>query len=178
MNQPKQSNTTVALFKPTMVISFQLCKRLTSSLFGVHECNICVFLQHLVRLRWEELSSEEHRNFANVAVELMSDMANPCEEWALKSQTAALVAEVCITPVKILFHPVSSHVYLGMCCFLCYRQLEEKCSYGKNCFLLQCPSPARVLFKYFSFLICKLQQLVHLICRYDDYIVFFLFELG
>lgn len=55
---------------------------------------IHVFLQHLVRLRWDELSSEEHRNFANVAVELMSEMANPCEEWPLKSQTAALVAEV------------------------------------------------------------------------------------
>lgn len=59
----------------------------------------CVFLQHLVRLRWEELSPAEHRNFANVAVELMSDMANPCEEWALKSQTAALVAEVYLTPL-------------------------------------------------------------------------------
>lgn len=52
-----------------------------------------------MRLRWEELSPAEHRNFANVAVELMSDMANPCEEWALKSQTAALVAEVYLTPL-------------------------------------------------------------------------------
>ncbi|XP_059436048.1 protein HASTY 1-like [Corylus avellana] len=56
--------------------------------------NICIFLQHLVRLRWEELSSTERRNFANVAVDLMSEIANPCEEWALKSQTAALVAEI------------------------------------------------------------------------------------
>lgn len=53
-----------------------------------------VYLQHLVRLRWEELSPTERRNFANVALDLMSEMANPCEEWALKSQTAALVAEV------------------------------------------------------------------------------------
>lgn len=36
----------------------------------------------------------ERRNFANIAVELMSEIANPHEEWALKSQTAALVAEV------------------------------------------------------------------------------------
>ncbi|CAN0920536.1 Protein HASTY 1 [Linum grandiflorum] len=51
-------------------------------------------LQHLVRLRWEELSPTERRNFANVAIELMSEMANPGEEWPLKSQKAALVAEI------------------------------------------------------------------------------------
>nr|GMD08550.1 protein HASTY 1 [Ipomoea batatas] len=51
-------------------------------------------LQNLVRLRWDELNSTERRNFANVAVDLMSDIANPCEEWAVKSQTAALVAEI------------------------------------------------------------------------------------
>lgn len=55
---------------------------------------LSIFLQHLVRLRWEELSPSERSNFANVAVDLMSEIANPCEEWALKSQTAALVAEV------------------------------------------------------------------------------------
>ncbi|XP_057961028.1 protein HASTY 1 isoform X2 [Malania oleifera] len=49
---------------------------------------------HLVRLRWEELSSTERRSFANAAVGLMSEIANPCEEWALKSQAAALVAEM------------------------------------------------------------------------------------
>lgn len=51
-------------------------------------------LQHLVRLRWEELNPVERRNFANIAFELMSEIANSSEEWALKSQTAALVAEV------------------------------------------------------------------------------------
>ncbi|CAN1285310.1 Protein HASTY 1 [Linum perenne] len=51
-------------------------------------------LQHLVRLRWEELTPLERRNFANVAVELMSEMTNPSEEWPLKSQKAALVAEI------------------------------------------------------------------------------------
>ncbi|KAK4850574.1 hypothetical protein QYF36_007942 [Acer negundo] len=51
-------------------------------------------LQHLVRLRWEELSPAERRDFANLAVNLMSEIADPCEEWALKSQAAALVAEI------------------------------------------------------------------------------------
>lgn len=51
-------------------------------------------LQHLVRFRWDELSVTERRDFANVAVSLISEMISPQEEWALKSQTAALVAEV------------------------------------------------------------------------------------
>ncbi|KAF8401555.1 hypothetical protein HHK36_012497 [Tetracentron sinense] len=51
-------------------------------------------LNHLVRLRWEELSSTERRNFANVAIDLITEIADPCEEWALKSQAAALVAEI------------------------------------------------------------------------------------
>ncbi|KAL3516211.1 hypothetical protein ACH5RR_023113 [Cinchona calisaya] len=51
-------------------------------------------LQHLVKLRWDELNPTEKGNFAKMAVDLMSEMANPCEEWALKSQTAALVAEI------------------------------------------------------------------------------------
>ncbi|KAK1292067.1 Protein HASTY 1 [Acorus calamus] len=52
-------------------------------------------LQHLVRLRWDEFSTTERINFANlVIVELIPEMANPSEEWALKSQAAALAAEV------------------------------------------------------------------------------------
>ncbi|VFQ94409.1 unnamed protein product [Cuscuta campestris] len=51
-------------------------------------------LQNLVRLRWNEFNPTERRNFANMSVDLMSDIANPCEEWAVKSQTAALVAEI------------------------------------------------------------------------------------
>ncbi|CAI9102442.1 OLC1v1000717C1 [Oldenlandia corymbosa var. corymbosa] len=51
-------------------------------------------LQHLVRLRWDELNPAERRSFANAAVDLMSEIADPREEWALKSQTAALVAEM------------------------------------------------------------------------------------
>ena len=58
---------------------------------------VLISIQHLVRLRWEEFGPSERRNFANVTVELMSEIADPCEQWALKSQTAALVAEVFIT---------------------------------------------------------------------------------
>ncbi|XP_010245372.1 PREDICTED: protein HASTY 1 isoform X2 [Nelumbo nucifera] len=72
-------------------ISFLLVRKDWSSEIRLHAFKM---LQHLVRLRWEELNSMERRNFANVAVDLISEMANPCEEWALKSQTAALVAEI------------------------------------------------------------------------------------
>ncbi|XP_042475842.1 protein HASTY 1 isoform X2 [Macadamia integrifolia] len=72
-------------------ISFLLVRRDWSSEIRLHAFKM---LQHLVRLRWEELSSAERRNFANVAVGLISEIANPCELWALKSQTAALVAEI------------------------------------------------------------------------------------
>nr|CAB3473120.1 unnamed protein product [Digitaria exilis] len=51
-------------------------------------------LQHLVRLRWEELSAAERNEFANLTLNLISDVVGPNEVWALKSQTAALVAEV------------------------------------------------------------------------------------
>lgn len=51
-------------------------------------------LQHLVRLRWEELSAEERGHFANMAANMIFLVAKPDEEWVLKSQTAALVAEV------------------------------------------------------------------------------------
>ncbi|KAF9670035.1 hypothetical protein SADUNF_Sadunf13G0026600 [Salix dunnii] len=71
--------------------SFVLVKRDWSSEIRLHAFKM---LQHLVRLRWEELSPTEHRNFANAAVELMAEIANSCAEWALKSQTAALVAEI------------------------------------------------------------------------------------
>ncbi|KAF3454376.1 hypothetical protein FNV43_RR04823 [Rhamnella rubrinervis] len=71
--------------------SFLLVKNNWSSEIRLHAFKM---LQHLVRLRWEELSPVERRNFANVALDLMSEIANPCEEWALKSQTAALVAEI------------------------------------------------------------------------------------
>lgn len=69
---------------------------------------LCLFInyisiQHLVRLRWEELSPSERRNFANLSVDLMSEIADPCEEWPLKSQTAALVAEVLVMILLISF---------------------------------------------------------------------------
>ncbi|KAL3843984.1 hypothetical protein ACJIZ3_001387 [Penstemon smallii] len=71
--------------------SFLLVKRDWSSEIRLQAFKM---LQHLVRLRWDQLNPEERRKFANVAADLMSDIANPCEEWALKSQAAALVAEI------------------------------------------------------------------------------------
>lgn len=47
-----------------------------------------------MRLRWEELSASERNEFANLTINLISDVVGPDEVWALKSQTAALVAEV------------------------------------------------------------------------------------
>ncbi|XAR54705.1 hypothetical protein NMG60_11029962 [Bertholletia excelsa] len=71
--------------------SFTLVKKDWSSEIRLHAFKM---LQHLVRLRWDELNPMERRNFANASVDLMSQIANPCEEWALKSQMAALVAEI------------------------------------------------------------------------------------
>ncbi|KAE9615987.1 hypothetical protein Lalb_Chr04g0261021 [Lupinus albus] len=71
--------------------SFLLVKRNWSSEIRLHAFKM---LQHLVRLRWEELSPAERMNFANLSIDLMSDIADPCENWTLKSQTAALVAEI------------------------------------------------------------------------------------
>ncbi|KAK9137001.1 hypothetical protein Sjap_007595 [Stephania japonica] len=72
-------------------ISFLLVRKDWSSEIRLQAFKL---LQHLVRLRWEELSSLERRDFASVAINLLSDMANPCEEWALKSQSAALATEI------------------------------------------------------------------------------------
>ncbi|KAG9457578.1 hypothetical protein H6P81_002086 [Aristolochia fimbriata] len=72
-------------------ISFLLVRKDWSSEIRLHGFKM---LQHLVRLRWDELNNEERRNFANLAMGLISEIASPQEEWALKSQTAALVAEV------------------------------------------------------------------------------------
>ncbi|KAI9099189.1 hypothetical protein K1719_024956 [Acacia pycnantha] len=71
--------------------SFLLVKKDWSSEIRLHAFKI---LQHLVRLRWDELSPSERKNFANLSVDLMSEITDPCEEWPLKSQTAALVAEI------------------------------------------------------------------------------------
>lgn len=71
--------------------SFILVKKEWSSEIRLHAFKM---LQHLVRLRWEELNPMERQNFASLAMELMSQITDPCEEWALKSQTAALVAEI------------------------------------------------------------------------------------
>lgn len=59
-------------------------------------------LQHLVRFRWDEFSVAERSEFANLTINLIFEMVSPREEWALKSQTAALVAEVYIFPLLCL----------------------------------------------------------------------------
>lgn len=64
---------------------------------------VLLILQHLVRLRWDELNPDERRNFASVAVDLMSEITNSTEEWALKSQTSALVAEVVLLFLPLFF---------------------------------------------------------------------------
>ncbi|XP_057853443.2 protein HASTY 1 isoform X2 [Cryptomeria japonica] len=51
-------------------------------------------LQHLVRLRWEELHSEERLQFVEMVAAMVCEVAKPHEVWVLKSQTAALFAEV------------------------------------------------------------------------------------
>ncbi|CAH1436793.1 unnamed protein product [Lactuca virosa] len=71
--------------------SFLLVKKDWPSEVRLHAFKL---LQHLVRLRWEELSPEERREFAKVSMDLMNEIANSSGEWALKSQTAALIAEI------------------------------------------------------------------------------------
>lgn len=55
---------------------------------------IYILLQHLVRFRWDEFSISERREFANYTINLVVEVVGSHEEWALKSQMAALVAEV------------------------------------------------------------------------------------
>lgn len=76
-----------------------------------------------MRLRWDELSPEERREFAKVSVDLMTEIANGIEEWALKSQTAALVAEVDFYfHVDLLLSFVIKLYVLSLKLFLsCYR---------------------------------------------------------
>lgn len=51
-------------------------------------------LQYLVRKRWEELTTENRAHVMEVVIGLIPEIATPNEDWVLKSQTAALVAEV------------------------------------------------------------------------------------
>ncbi|CAL4956680.1 unnamed protein product [Urochloa decumbens] len=71
--------------------SFLLVRKDQTSEIRLHGFKM---LQHLVRLRWDELSAAERNEFANLTINLISDVVGPDEVWALKSQTAALVAEV------------------------------------------------------------------------------------
>lgn len=71
--------------------SFHLVRKEWSSEIRLHGFKM---LQHLVRFRWDELVIKERTEFANATVNMILEMASPGEEWVLKSQTAALVAEV------------------------------------------------------------------------------------
>jgi exportin-5 len=51
-------------------------------------------LQHLIRMRWDELNPEEQHQMAIMAGNMLQESARPSEPWGLKSQAAALMAEV------------------------------------------------------------------------------------
>ncbi|KAJ0237044.1 Protein HASTY 1 [Hirschfeldia incana] len=71
--------------------SLLLVKKEWSSEIRLHAFKM---LQNLVRLRWEELSPQECNDLVKVSIELMAEVANACESWPLKSQSACLVAEI------------------------------------------------------------------------------------
>jgi len=52
-------------------------------------------VQHLIRMRWDELNPEEQHQMAIMAGNMLQESARPSEPWGLKSQAAALMAEVC-----------------------------------------------------------------------------------
>ncbi|XP_056842057.1 protein HASTY 1 isoform X2 [Raphanus sativus] len=71
--------------------SLLLVKKEWSSEIRLHAFKM---LQHLVRLRWDELTPLECSDLVKVSIELLSEVANACESWPLKSQSASLVAEI------------------------------------------------------------------------------------
>ncbi|WOK94722.1 protein HASTY 1 [Canna indica] len=81
--------------------SFVLVRRDWPSEIRLHGFKM---LQHLVRFRWDELNITERREFSNLTTNIVSEVVNPHEEWALKSQTAALVAEVVRREGVALWH--------------------------------------------------------------------------
>ena len=48
----------------------------------------------MIRMRWEDLTVDERRQMASMACDLLQESARPNEPWVLKSQVAALMAEV------------------------------------------------------------------------------------
>lgn len=53
-----------------------------------------LIVQHMVRVRWEELIAEERSQMTVMAYDLLHECARANDPWVLKSQTAALMAEV------------------------------------------------------------------------------------
>jgi hypothetical protein len=52
------------------------------------------FEQHMIRMRWENLSTEERQQMAAMAGNLLQESANPNEQWSFKNRVAGLMAEV------------------------------------------------------------------------------------
>lgn len=48
----------------------------------------------MIRMRWENLNADERQQMAAMAGNLLQESAKPNESWVLKSQVAALMAEV------------------------------------------------------------------------------------
>ena len=55
-----------------------------------------VLSQYLVRIRWDELAIQARAQIAESVLGMLPEIAASQDEWFLKSQTAALVAEVWI----------------------------------------------------------------------------------
>ncbi|PHT92009.1 hypothetical protein T459_07122 [Capsicum annuum] len=60
-------------------------QKVTAAVLNVMGACLCALYngligKHLVRLRWDELNPDERRNFASVAVDLMSEITNSSEE--------------------------------------------------------------------------------------------------
>ncbi|KAG0582809.1 hypothetical protein KC19_3G087700 [Ceratodon purpureus] len=51
-------------------------------------------LQHMIRMRWENLSTEGRQQMTAMAGNLLQESANPNEKWTLKNRVAGLMAEV------------------------------------------------------------------------------------
>ena len=70
---------------------------------------VFVFTQHMVRMRWDNLTSEGRQQMTAMAGNLMQESANPSEQWTLKNRVAGLMAEVSYLPYSVHFIRVPGH---------------------------------------------------------------------
>ena len=66
----------------------------------------CLIVQHMVRVRWEEFIAEERSQMTVMAYDLLHECARANDPWVLKSQTAALMAEVGFRILVKYYHTV------------------------------------------------------------------------